>query len=85
MTCRVARSFHNSVTMDLVSCCECGSTHLEVFLASKTLGPHLCSICAQSLAECGAEAPMAQAPTSGGFRDGSGVFQKHELQSSGRT
>lgn len=51
MTCRVARSFHNSVSRDLVSCSECGSTHLEVFLASTTLGPYLCQICARSIVE----------------------------------
>ncbi len=49
MTCRVARSFHNSVSSDFVSCCECGSTHREVSLASTTLGPYLCQICARSI------------------------------------
>jgi hypothetical protein len=52
MTCRVARLIHNSVSRDLVSCCECGSTHLEEFLASTTLGPYLCQICARSIVEC---------------------------------
>lgn len=53
MTCRVARSFKNYSQMEPVSCCECGSTHLEAFLTSKALGPRLCPICAQSMVECG--------------------------------
>lgn len=56
MTCRVARSFQNhaQIQMEPVYYCECGSTHLEVFSTSNTLGPHLCPICRQSMVECGA-------------------------------
>jgi len=53
MTCRVARSFHNSTRMEPVFCCACGSTNLEVFSTANTLGPHLCASCAQSFVECG--------------------------------
>ncbi len=54
MTCRVARSYYNPTQpIDLVSCCKCGSTHLEVFFTLKTFGPHLCQSCAQSMVDCG--------------------------------
>jgi hypothetical protein len=53
MTCRVARSFQNYPQMEPISCCECGSTHLEAFLTSKALGPYLCPLCAQATIECG--------------------------------
>lgn len=53
MSCRAARSFQNHVWMEPVCCCECGSTHLEVFGTSKALGPYLCPICAQSMVGCG--------------------------------
>ncbi len=49
MTCRVARSYQRFIQMEPVSCSECGSTYLDVRVASGTLGPHLCSICAKSL------------------------------------
>ena len=49
MTCRVARSYQQFVQVDPVSCSECGSTYLDVRVASGTLGPHVCTICAQSL------------------------------------
>jgi predicted amidophosphoribosyltransferase len=49
MTCRVARSYQHFVQMEPVSCSECGSTYLDVRVASGTLGLHLCSICAKSL------------------------------------
>ncbi len=58
MTCRVARSFQSHTQMEPVSCCGCGSSHLEVFWTSKTLGPHLCPICAQSKLECGVAESM---------------------------
>jgi hypothetical protein len=54
MTCRVARATSNLLLTDLAFCCECGSADLEVCYTSKALGPHLCSICAQSKAEYGA-------------------------------
>ena len=53
MTCRVARSSPRETVIDFVYCCRCGSANLEVFHTSNTLGPHLCSICAQSAVECG--------------------------------
>lgn len=49
MTCRVARSYQRFIQMEPVSCSECGSTYLDVRVASGTLGPHLCSICTKSL------------------------------------
>ena len=52
MACRVARSFQNHAQMEPVCCCECGSTNLEVFSTSKTLGPHLCLAYALSMIEC---------------------------------
>lgn len=48
MTCRVARSFQDQPRTDLSFCCACGSKKLEAFYTLKTLGPHLCRICAQS-------------------------------------
>lgn len=65
MTCRVARSFENHTQMEPVYCCDCGSTHLEAFVASKTLGPHLCSICAQSLVGSGVAESMTRFPGRG--------------------
>lgn len=49
MTCRVARSYQHFVQMEPVPCSECGSTYMDVPVASGTLGSHLCAICAQSL------------------------------------
>jgi hypothetical protein len=54
VTCRVARLSQDHPRMDLVFCCECGSANLEVCCTSKTLGPHLCPTCAESMLECGA-------------------------------
>jgi hypothetical protein len=48
MTCRVARSYQHFDHGEPVTCSECGSTHMDVRVTSSTLGPHLCSICAQS-------------------------------------
>jgi Zn-finger nucleic acid-binding protein len=53
VTCRVARSFQNHAQVDSVYCGKCGSSNLEVFWTSKTLGPHLCPICAKSKIEGG--------------------------------
>jgi uncharacterized ferredoxin-like protein len=53
MACRVARSFRDQTHRALVSCSECGATDLELCSISKTLGPHLCPICAQSMVDCG--------------------------------
>jgi len=43
VTCRVARLSQDLSLriIDLVFCCECGSSNLEVCYTSKTLGPHL--------------------------------------------
>jgi hypothetical protein len=49
MTCRVARSYQHFVQMEPVPCSECGSTYMDVPVASGTLGSQLCPICAQSL------------------------------------
>ena len=54
MTCRVARLSQDLLRLELAFCCECGSADLEVCYTSKALGPHLCPICVQSLAVCGA-------------------------------
>jgi hypothetical protein len=53
VTCRVARLSSDLPLkiMDLVFCCECGSSDLEVCYTSKTLGPHLCPTCIQSKVE----------------------------------
>ena len=50
MACRAARLSQDLPlrTIDLVFCCECGSSDLEVCYTSKTLGPHLCPTCIQS-------------------------------------
>jgi len=53
VTCRVARLSQDNLRLELAFCCECGSADLEVCYTSKALGPHLCPICVQSLAECG--------------------------------
>jgi hypothetical protein len=79
MTCRVARSFHNSVSMDLVSCCGCDSTHLEALGALNTVGPYLCSICARSIVECGEAAPMRQATRNVAVQAPDGVSQEYTL------
>ena len=68
MTCRVAQSSQDHPLIDLIFCCECGSADLEVCYTSKALGPHLCQICAQSMAECGTSkktrtrSPMMEQP-----------------------
>ena len=49
MTCRVARSYQHFVQMEPVHCSECGSTYMDVRVASGTLGPQLCPICAKPL------------------------------------
>ena len=49
MTCQVARSYQHFVQMEPVPCSECGSTYMDVRVASGTLRPHRCPICAQSL------------------------------------
>ena len=61
MTCGVARFPQTIFRLDLV-CCACGSADLEVSYTSKTLGPHLCPICAQSIIECGVAKSMLRSP-----------------------
>lgn len=51
MTCRAARRFPNPAHLELVYCCKCGSTDLELMYPSNTFGPHLCLRCVQSLVE----------------------------------
>jgi hypothetical protein len=52
MTCRVSRLSPDLLRINLVFCCECGSSDLEVCSTSKAMGPHLCQICTQSMVEC---------------------------------
>lgn len=54
MTCRVARSYQYYAQMESVPCSECGSTYMDVRLTSRTLEPHLCPTCAQSVSAGGA-------------------------------
>ena len=71
MTCRVARLSQALLRIDLAFCCECGSADLEVCSTSKSLGPHLCQTCAQSMVECGTwkepqtRPPMREEPVAG--------------------
>lgn len=51
MTCRVARSPLPHPHVTLVSCHDCGSPSLEAYSTSRSLGPHQCQACAQSMAE----------------------------------
>jgi hypothetical protein len=62
MTCRAARSFQHHTQMEPVSCCECGSTHLEVFDPSAALGPYLCPTCARSMVGCAVEKEAGAEP-----------------------
>jgi len=49
MTCRVARSLPNQTQIvEPIFCCECGLTHVEVLMASKTRGSYVCLNCVQS-------------------------------------
>lgn len=52
MTCRAARLYQD-LRVDVV-CCECGSPNLEASPVSMDPGPHLCQVCARSMADCGA-------------------------------
>ena len=84
MTCRVARFSRDHTQLDPGSCCECGSTHLEVVFTSKTLGPHLCPICAQSKVECGVAESMTRSPRRGRVQACAGASLENELQSTRR-
>lgn len=53
MTCHVARLPQDHPHLDLVYCWECGSTGMEVFYASRIMGPFLCQMCIRSKAESG--------------------------------
>ena len=55
MACRVARSYQDHIRTDLLSCCECGSSHLKVVASAHTSVPYLCPVCAQSKVEEGVE------------------------------
>lgn len=50
VTCRVARVSSDLPLgeVNLIFCCECGSSNLEVCYTSNAQGPHLCLTCAQS-------------------------------------
>jgi hypothetical protein len=50
MTCRVARVSSDLPLreVNLVLCCECGSSHLEVCYIANAQGPHLCLTCANT-------------------------------------
>jgi hypothetical protein len=90
MTCRVARCPKDFASMKLVYCCECGSSNLEMFHSSKTVGPHLCPTCVQSKIEYGVvknmmrTARMGRVQASGGasLEKGTSVHQKNLI---GRT
>ena len=84
MTCRVARSFQNHTQMDLVYCCECGSSNLEVFWTSRTLGPHLCPMCVQSKVEGGAAESMTRFSRRGRVQACADTSLENELQSTRR-
>ncbi len=62
MTCRAARLSQDLSLINLTFCSECGSGDLEVCYTSKALGPHLCTICAQSQVECGVAESMLRSP-----------------------
>jgi hypothetical protein len=62
MACRVARSFPDHTHRTLVFCSECGSTDAEMCFTSKTLGPHLCATCAQSMVDCGVAKELSPGP-----------------------
>jgi len=53
VTCRAARLSQGLplIIIDLAFCCECGSSDLEAYHTSKTLGPDLCPTCTQSKVE----------------------------------
>lgn len=54
MTCRAARLSQDHFPIDRLFCSECGSANPDRCDTSKSLGQHLCPICAQSIAEGGA-------------------------------
>ena len=85
MTCRVARIPQDLARMNLVYCCECGSSNLEVFHTSRTLGPHLCTACAQSKVECGAAESMARSSRRGRLQARADSSLENELQATTRT
>lgn len=63
MTCRVARFLQDPPRIDLVCCCECGSSNVAVGRTLNMLGPYLCQACTQSLVEYGAsEQPRTRSP-----------------------
>ena len=83
MTCRVARIPQDLARMNLVYCCECGSSNLEVFHTSRTLGPHLCTACAQSKVE--AAESMARSSRRGRLQARADSSLENELQATTRT
>ncbi len=49
MSCRVARFTEKPSQIALIDCCGCGTTHVNGFWTSTTLGPYLCPTCTQSM------------------------------------
>ncbi len=49
MTCRVARVVDPPTKIKPVSCMKCSAKDLDVFFTSKTLGLHVCPICAEAM------------------------------------
>ena len=85
MTCRVARLPQNLARMNLVYCCQCGSSNLETFHTSRTLGPHLCPMCTQSKGEGGAAESMTRSSRSSRLQARADSSLENELQSARRT
>jgi Zn-finger nucleic acid-binding protein len=85
VTCRLARSFQNHVQVDPVYCGKCGSSNLEVFWTSQTLGPHLCPMCAESKIEGGEVESMMRTSRKGRVEAPVDPFVEKALQSVRRT
>ena len=85
MTCRVARLSQDLARMNLVYCCQCGSSNLETFHTSRTLGPHLCPMCAQSKSEGGVAGSMTRSSRRGRLQARADSSLENELQATTRT
>ena len=85
MTCRVARLPQDLARMNLVYCCQCGSSNLETFHTSRTLGPHLCPMCAQSKIECSVAKSMTRWSRSSRLQACADSSLENELQATTRT
>ncbi len=80
MTCRVARLPQDLARMNLVYCCQCGSSNLEVVRTSRILGPHLCPICAQSRIEYSVSESMTRSSRSSRLQACADSSPENELQ-----